>query len=149
MCLFRFRFYQPEFAKNRKLFATGFGGINCQSACREAIDLSRSYQAKIRGALKHQELILVFIGVERVMHAESGKANILWRFSRKVSGGAIVVKKVLREFQWRVAAWRCHMKTDRFAIEKPRVKPLDFEQGFTASQRGFRARGNRAILFII
>ena len=69
------RAHQPELDERRELLAGGEAGVDREPARRQAVDLSLAERAEIAGAEEHQHLVLVFRGVQRVMHAKSGETG--------------------------------------------------------------------------
>ena len=67
---------QPELGEARELFARATHGVDREATRRQAVLLAGAECAEVACALKHHQLVLVGLAIERVVQAETGVAEV-------------------------------------------------------------------------
>src|SRR6185437_14864411 len=74
--------FQPELLEQGKLLAPGIPGFDRQAAGGEPVALSAGNGAEVAGAEKGADLVVVVRPVDRVVHPEAGKPDVVPRWRR-------------------------------------------------------------------
>ena len=69
-------FLHPEGPEHREFLALGLARVDGEAARREAIEQALADAAEIGRALEHHELVVVFLGIDRVAQPEAGIVHV-------------------------------------------------------------------------
>ena len=137
--------FQPERAKRRELLTGGIGGLDRETAGRQAVALVLRHSAEIARAEEGADLVEVVGAVERVVDAEAGESDVVARRLHLVEGEKVGAVANLHR-----AAVRHFEDVHALLVEKAAVKEFlgEFDP-LSAPQRMARVEPDRAICLVI
>ena len=138
---------QPEVGEVRKLLAALTGCVDGEPAGGHSVKLVAAEHPEIRRAQKHQQLVLIGRGVQRVVNPKTGEPQIAIGLGRRVVAEGEIIRAVGNLGPLTVGDF---VDVNARLVEESAVKELNLEwQFFAAPQRALRQETDLPVMIVI